>query len=131
MSGEPSPQAETIRQEIKGIISRADGDGPTDVERLESRDGRITYIGKSLGFAVGELMAVLSVSPQEWGYTVWHFPNNRAVGNPGRNMQILSLSDNSSITPGGPLTDSLTTITHDAPVIGSGSTVIVFLRYNA
>ncbi|KAL4755792.1 uncharacterized protein BDW70DRAFT_165120 [Aspergillus foveolatus] len=129
MSDEPKSPAEPLRQQIKEIISKADGDGPTDVECLKSKDGRITYIGSSLGFAVGGLMEVLGISPKLWGYTVWHFPNDRPLDNPKKDMLIVSLSDKSSISPGGPLTDFLTKITHEAPVIGSGSTVIVFLRY--
>ncbi|KAL2801898.1 hypothetical protein BJX63DRAFT_140122 [Aspergillus granulosus] len=132
MSGEPNepnPQAETLRQEIKDIISKADSDHPTDVDCLRSKDGRLTYIGTSLGLAVGRLMEVLGISREEWGYTVWHFPSKKPIGNPKKNMLIVSLSDKSSITPGGPLTNFLTTITDDTPEIGSGSTVIVFLQY--
>ena len=77
MSGEPKPQAETLRQQIKEIISKADGDGPTDVECLQSKDGRITYIGKSLGRAVGVLMDVLGI--------------DSGVGNP--NLFIFSSCD--------------------------------------
>ncbi|KAL4935424.1 hypothetical protein BDV06DRAFT_128973 [Aspergillus oleicola] len=129
MSGEPNLQAETFRRRIKELISEADGDNPTGVEQYQSKDGKITYIGNELGRVVGELMKVLGIDRKKWGYSVWRFPNTKPIRNPNKNIQVVSLSDKSSITPGGPLTEFVTTITHEALEIGSGTTILVFLLY--
>jgi hypothetical protein len=50
-------EAETLRKQIKDIIFKADkGDPMGDVDRLETKDGRILYVGQSLTDTVGELM---------------------------------------------------------------------------
>ncbi|KAL4866875.1 hypothetical protein BDV12DRAFT_172190 [Aspergillus spectabilis] len=135
MSRDATSEAETLRQQIKDIIAEAD-EGNNDVDRLQSRDGRITYVGSSLGTAVGALMERLKINSEVWGYTVWHFPKDLPLKNVKRNMQVVSLADNSTITitnestTPDPLTNFLTKVTHKTPVIGSGSTVIVFLEYD-
>lgn len=60
MSRDTKPEAETLRQYIKNIIEKADK-GVNDVDCLQSLDGRITYVGKSLGTAVGDLMKELKI----------------------------------------------------------------------
>jgi hypothetical protein len=123
-------EAETLRKQIKDIIFKADkGDPMGDVDRLETKDGRILYVGQSLTDTVGELMGKEGIKTSEWGFTVWHFPNNRRLGNPNKNMQLVPLSANSTLLPGEALAEgSLTHVTHAAPMVSSGSTLIIFLE---
>lgn len=62
MSRSLNSEAESLRQEIKNIIYEADnGDNTIAVDRLQSKDGRILYMGEPLGIKVGELMKSLGI----------------------------------------------------------------------
>ncbi|RAL06581.1 uncharacterized protein BO97DRAFT_23986 [Aspergillus homomorphus CBS 101889] len=122
-------EAETVRLEIKRMIASADGgDTLAEVDRLESRDGRVLYMGASLGQKISFLMQSLEIRP-DWGWTLWHFPVSKRILNEHHNMQLVPLSGNSTISPGGPLPEGfLTHITEEELTLSPGSTVIIFMK---
>ncbi|PWY96008.1 hypothetical protein BO94DRAFT_530731 [Aspergillus sclerotioniger CBS 115572] len=129
MSRPLTPEAESFRVQIKDIISKADDGTINNVDRLEARDGRILYVGVPLSMKIGDLMKHSGLSA-EWGFTVFTFSHRRAVQNPDRSMWLVPLSDRSELICGGSLKEgSLTHVTEPEPIINSGSTVIVFMKF--
>ncbi|RAL06537.1 uncharacterized protein BO97DRAFT_30065 [Aspergillus homomorphus CBS 101889] len=129
MSRPLTPEAESLREQIRDIISRADGGNINNVDRLQALDGRVLYAGTPLSIKIGDLMEKSGLPGSEWGFTVWSFPHQKRLGNPNKNMWVIPLSDRSELIHGGSLKEgSLTHVTELEPIISSGSTIIIFLE---
>ncbi|KAB8265977.1 hypothetical protein BDV32DRAFT_69 [Aspergillus pseudonomiae] len=125
-----SADAEKIRGEIKEMIRETATEKQTyskKVDRLRSDDGRIMYAGDALSKKVVELRDLLSIGT-EFGWTVWHFPTAEDLINENNSMYLVPLSSDSTITPGGPLTEGYLIHITDKQTLSSCATIIIYMR---
>lgn len=126
--------AETIRKEIKALISQA------DILEDDGKGNRM-FGGEALSNKLFELKAELGVQvkfslplqctgitdrcQQSWGWTLWEFSGPKKMGNKARQMYLVPLSEGSTITPGGDLVEGKSTFLTDEPILTPNARIIV------
>ncbi|KAB8213563.1 hypothetical protein BDV33DRAFT_57601 [Aspergillus novoparasiticus] len=126
-----APKARELIREIQRMIPETAGEeytGEDDVDRLQTKDGRIMYGGQRLAGKVSTLLKILDIG-KGWGWTLWHFPAAKVLGNPNSAMYLLPLSDNAVVTPDDE-SSAGNSLRHyvDEPKLNAGSTVIIFME---
>ncbi|KAG0153887.1 hypothetical protein Pdw03_6016 [Penicillium digitatum] len=123
-----SPAAESLRQQIKNMITEATPKPPkaqyneTTVFE-EDTNGNKIYDGILLDRKVSELIKQMDLG-EGWGWSLAYFSQSRPLINNFSRMWLVPLSEKAIITPGVALNEGFCTLIVDQPTLSLDSTVI-------
>ncbi|KAJ5178959.1 hypothetical protein N7492_002169 [Penicillium capsulatum] len=127
MRNQLSAAAEVLRQEIKEIVARSEPKSSAAHKKheavfTESVHGDKSYEGTLLEDKMFRLLNEMGLAG--WGWSLAFLSQARPIINKFSRMHIVTLSEGSTIRPGGDLVEGFSQFVDDTPILSSSSIVI-------
>ncbi|PYI23209.1 hypothetical protein BO99DRAFT_409558 [Aspergillus violaceofuscus CBS 115571] len=122
-----SKAANALREQIKEMIpetaTEEDKKGTPKATASIDMEGNKTYSSVQLHSLVLKMVKEMEIG-EGWGWNLGHFVVTKAIRNKYNQMYLVPLSEETILTPGGPLKEGTYTFTTAEPTLSPYATVI-------
>ncbi|GKZ63475.1 hypothetical protein AnigIFM49718_011883 [Aspergillus niger] len=127
-----SKEANALREQIKEMIpetaTEEDKKGTLKATASIDTEGNKTYSSVQLHSLVLKMVKEMDIG-EGWGWNLGHFSVPKPIRNKYNQMYLVPLSEETILTPGGPLKEGTYTFTTTEPTLSPNATVIFVVPY--